>query len=188
MRTISSVALPLAAAILGACSSGSSGRLGRLYANLRTDAAQRPASALPDPALEARQDKRAAEVREMVGRGEVKSSTDHLQAAVILVETEDATNLALAEKLAMRAAEMGESRGRRVAAEAVDKQLVNRHMPQRYGTQYEWVPVLHAWRLYPIDPKTTDADRRAMGVPPLTALYADEDRLNTQLTSAQKRP
>jgi hypothetical protein len=49
---------------------------------------------------------------------------------------------------------------------------------QRYGTQYVYEPVLKGWRLYPIDPRTTDAERKAMGVPPLDELKKAEDLLN----------
>lgn len=170
--------LSLAALILSSCSSGSSHRLGRMYASLEADVRNRPPGTLPDPALEERHARRAAEVREMVEKGEVRSARDHLQAAVLLVETDDPKNLELAERLAMTAGEKGEIRGKRVAAEAVDKRLVIHRMAQRYGTQYEWVPALRAWRHYPIDPRTTDAERLAMGVPPLSEIYAGEERLN----------
>ena len=43
-------------------------------------------------------------------------------------------------------------------------------LPQPYGTQIVWVPVLRGWRLYPVDAATTDADRAAMGIPTLAEL------------------
>ena len=91
---------------------------------------------------------------------------------------DDLEDLKLSEQLALQSAEQGVQLGRRVAAEAIDKQLVRNRLPQRYGTQYEWVVALRAWRLFPIDPATTDADRRTMGVPPLVEIRAGEEKLN----------
>jgi len=49
---------------------------------------------------------------------------------------------------------------------------------QRYGTQYIYEPVLRGWRLYPYDVRTTDEERKAMGVPPLSELIKGEELLN----------
>jgi hypothetical protein len=164
-------------AALAACSSPSN-RLDRMYASLKADIAEHGHETEFDPSLAERHAERAGRVREMVAAGEVTKGMDRFHASVILVETEDLENLKLAEQLALQSADQGVELGRRVAAEAIDKQLVKQGLPQRYGTQYEWVVVLRAWRLYPIDPRTTDADRRAMGVPSLAEIRAGEDKLN----------
>ena len=149
-----------------------------MYESLRGDVSGQA----PDPqahlALASRHAARARKVQEIVKESGLKTAKDHFEAAVILVETSDPASLLLAQELALKAAEMGQSLGFRVAAEAIDKQLVVRGQPQRYGTQYEWVAVLQAWRLYPVESGTSDAERKAMGVPPLVELYAAEDRLN----------
>ena len=166
-----------AAALFGACSTPSS-KIGQLYAELASDVAEHPTGAKPDATLQERHDRRAAEVREVLLAGKLESRDDRLHAAILLVETMDPGNLDLAERLGTEVGLAGDRRGFRVAAEAIDKLLVGRGLPQRYGTQYEWVPVLQEWRLYPVDPATTDADRRAMEVPPLTELFAGERKLN----------
>jgi hypothetical protein len=114
----------------------------------------------------------------MVKDGQIDTPKERFQAAVLLVETNDPDDLKLAEQLAQQAATGGERLAPRVAAEAIDKQMVLQHLPQRYGTQFEWVTALGGWRLYPIDPKTTDADRAAVGVPPLATIYEQEKQLN----------
>jgi hypothetical protein len=167
----------LVAALAAGCSTPSS-KIGRMYSSLQTDIAEHGHETQPDPGLAKRHTERAAEVRKMVAAGEVVKGIDQFRAAVLLVETSDPENLKVAEQLAMQASDQGVALGRRVAAEAIDKQLVLKHLPQRYGTQYEWVPVLRAWRLYPIDPRTTDADRQAMGVPPMAEIFAGEKKLN----------
>lgn len=166
-----------ALAVAVACASPSS-RIAYLYTQLEQDAATSDPGAPPDMALLKRREERAKKAREIAAAHGLKGAADHLKASVILVETDDAGDLKLAEDLALEAAREGEPLGFRVAAEAADKVLVKRGLPQRYGTQYEWVPVIKAWRLYPVDARTSDAERRAMGVPPLAELYQGEERLN----------
>ena len=167
----------LVAALAAACSS-TSNRLDRMYGNLKADVAEQEKQGVIDPRIVQRHAERGAAVREMVEAGQVTKGMDRFHAAVLLVETSDLEMLKMSEQLAFQAADQGVELARRVAAEAIDKQLVIRRLPQRYGTQYEWVHVLKAWRLYPIDPLTSDADRAAMGVPPLAEIRQGEARLN----------
>ncbi len=120
-------------------------------------------------------------MRQLLESNALKTAKEQFQAAVLLVETDDAANLKLAEELANHATLGGERLAPRVAAEAIDKQLMLRHEPQRYGTQYEWVAAFAQWRLYQLDTKTTDAERALVGVPPLADLYAGEKKLNAAL-------
>ena len=65
-----------------------------------------------------------------------------------------------------------------VAAEAIDRELLKGDQPQRYGTQYVYEPIVKKWSLYTWDETTTDAERRAMGVPPLAEALARVEILN----------
>jgi hypothetical protein len=167
----------IALAIVGACSSPST-RIGRLYESLQSDVSGRVTGSIPDPKIAERHAARAAEVRKMVEQGELQTAKERFEAAVILVENDELDDLKLAEVLAQEAAIGGERLAPRVAAEAIDKQRVLAHQPQRYGTQYEWVPALGQWRLYVLDPSTTDSERQAVGVPPLAEIYEIEKKLN----------
>lgn len=151
-----------------------------MYADLQRDVAEHGDDAAEADRLRARRIVRADKVRGIIEADGVKSAADCLHAAVILVETDTDEDLDLAYVLALQAAELGEDKGFRVAAEATDKQLVKKHMHQRYGTQYVYEPVLKAWRLYPCDPRTTDAERQAMGVPPMDKLIEAEAVLNAR--------
>jgi len=126
---------------------------------------------------------RADKVAKLIHEGKVESAADHFHAALVLVQCTRENGLAVAHEQALAAAELGESRGFRVAAEAVDKLMVKRGMLQRYGTQFVWEPVLRAWRLYPLDPRTTDAERQAMGVPTLEGIKRQEAELNKHAAS-----
>jgi hypothetical protein len=137
-------------------------------------------------ALEQRSRQRADKVRRLLAEENVGSAADHYNAALVLVQCTRAADLELAHQQALAAAELGEQRGLRVAAEALDKLMLERGLLQRYGTQFVWEPVLRSWRLYAIDPHTSDAERQAMGVPPLEELKRQEAELNRRQKSGSK--
>ncbi len=139
-------------------------------------------------ALKKRSLERAERVRVLLGEKGVGSAADHYYAALVLVQCPREADLELAQVQALEAAKLGEPHGFRVAAEAQDKLLLRRGMMQRYGTQFVWEPVLRAWRLHPIDPRTSDAERHAMGVPPLAELKQQEAALNQRTKSGSKSP
>jgi hypothetical protein len=134
--------------------------------------------ALPTAASDKLHEERADEVREIVEKEGVKTAEDAFKAAVLLVGTDRPADLLLAEELASKAASLGEPRGTRVMAEAVDKRLMLSGAPQKYGTQFVFEFVLDSWRLYPIDPATTDAIRASVSVPTYAELLAAEDEMN----------
>jgi hypothetical protein len=166
----------LAPLVAGCRTSTPSQRLEQLYGDVQVDVAEHDLGSRD--AWMTRQHERIEEVRAMLEAHEIVSARDHLHAAVVLVETDSEIDLETSKLLALRAAELGEELGFRVAAEAIDKQLVKRGVPQKYGTQYVYEPVLRGWRLYPCDPSTSDAERHAMGVEALAELKAREKQLN----------
>lgn len=171
---------PLLLLLLAACVTASpSSRLERMCTELHQEITGRRVGQGEDVAGWKRQEERLEDVRAIVDRKELASAADHFHAAVLLVETNKEADLASAHELALRAAELGEDRGLRVAAEAQDKLCVKRRIAQRYGTQFVWEPVVKGWRLYPVDPATTDAVRAAMGVEPMEKLLEREAELNS---------
>lgn len=74
----------------------------------------------------------------------------------------------LAHELARRAALAGHDAARWLAAAAHDRACMYAGEPQRFGTQT--VPDGVGWRLWPVAPGATDADRAACDVPPLAEL------------------
>lgn len=131
---------------------------------------------------------RAGRVREILeSQGAELTPQDEFHAALVLVESDRAEDLDAAMLIALKAAEGGENRAFRVAAEAQDRLLVKRGQAQRYGTQFAWEAVNKMWRLYPIDPRTTDAERKAMGVPSLAELKQQEAQLNEKNRRPQNK-
>lgn len=177
MKTRITALLLVALSALAACHSPSAALRG-LAKDQRDDVFAPVKSAEDAEARRQRSTERAAKVRKLLAEDGVGSAADRYYAALVLVQCPSADDLELAQQQALAAAEQGEPRGFRVAAEALDKLLVKRGMMQRYGTQFKWEPVLRAWRLYPLDPRTTDAERKAMGVPPLEELRQQEAALN----------
>jgi hypothetical protein len=77
---------------------------------------------------------------------------------------------ALGSRLASRAAGLGRPGARWLAAAALDRSLMYAGQPQKYGTNI--VPDGAGWRLWDVDPATTDAERLANDVPPLAEMQA----------------
>jgi hypothetical protein len=125
-----------------------------------------------------RQARRIERVYEISRSGGIESATDHYYAGLLLASSSRPQDLELARSMGLAAGEQGEERGFRIAAEAIDKGLRLKGEPQRYGTQISFVPVLKEWRLDPLDPRTTDEERCAMGVAPLAELTERERLLN----------
>jgi hypothetical protein len=80
-----------------------------------------------------------------------------------------------AHDLAREAAEQGHGPARWLAAAAYDRWCMYEGRPQRFGTQF--VPDGVRYRLWDVDPATTDAERAAWDVPPLAAQHARAEAL-----------
>ncbi len=176
--------LPL---LLAAACANSARTIDRLWADVEEDA--RRTTPLADPDASQRQGfaERAQRAREIHAAGGLESAQDYFHAAFVLAESDEPADWALAAELARNAAERGEPGALRIAAEAIDKDLVHQRLPQRYGTQFDWDPTNEVWRLHPIDPATTDAERASMGVPAYAELVAAEISLNARRDSAKRR-
>lgn len=173
--------LPLTALLLvlaPACASTSTS-IDRLWADLEADAQRAKPLAEPDAQSMAATASRAARAREIAQSGELRSARDFLRAGVVLAESNSPADWALAAELGRKAADLGEPLGLRVAAEAIDKDLVQQGLPQRYGTQFRWDAQRQGWRLHPIDPTTTDDERNAAGVPTYAELIRAEIEMNS---------
>jgi hypothetical protein len=165
--------------LLAACTSTSS-KLEQMYSTGLHDRQQGVFASL-EATYEERQESRRAKVRSFIAEAKLESAEDHVFAAAILASSPAPEDLAAAQRIGLRAAEMGDGRGFRVAAEAIDRQAMHAGSPQRYGTQYYYEEVLQKWRLYAVDPHTTDAERKAMGVAPMAQLMERTEVLNSQV-------
>lgn len=189
-RTVRIVAAPMTnrmpilavlALLISACAAPQS-EIDRLWTELEDAAESAQPLADPDAKSTAHTQERAQRARELATSGALKTGRDHFRAAVVLAESNDPKDWSLAASLGAKAAELGEPLGLRAAAEAIDKDLVSQGLPQRYGTQFAWDPQLGRWKLHPLDPTTTDAERASMGVPSYGELIQAEVVLNASRT------
>ncbi len=114
---------------------------------------------------------RRQRVSELLAQGEVSAPDDFFHAALIFQHGETLEEIWQAHELARKAAEMGATQSmgpkdsRWLAAAALDRWLMYQGKPQKYGTQF--VPDGKRWRLWDVDPDTSDAERAANHVPAL---------------------
>lgn len=121
---------------------------------------------------------RRSRARELVDGGLVETADDFFHAALLFQHSTAIEDNELAHALAKRAAELGHGHGRWLAAATLDRSLVHRGSPQKYGTQYHAVD--GRWQLNEVDPATTDDERAAWDVPPLAELMARADRMTSE--------
>ncbi len=98
-------------------------------------------------------------------------------AAWILNHGDRSEEAVLGSRLATLAADKGRPGARWLAAAALDRSLMYAERPQKYGTNI--VPDGVGWRLWDVDPATTDAERVANDVPPLAETQAKAAAITT---------
>jgi hypothetical protein len=109
---------------------------------------------------------RRQRVTELIAEGVLQTPEDYFHAALVFQHGEKLEDYWQAHELAKKAEEQGHPTGRWLAAAAYDRWLMNQGKPQKYGTQY----TAHGdgpYRLWDVDPTTTDEERAAWNVPPL---------------------
>lgn len=153
-----------------------------------SDFEEREGTAGYDPAVLDAQAQRWATIIAWQDAGELESAAQRFWAGAALVRSDEPMHLVLAESLGASAAILGEPRGRLVQAEARDRMAMIIGEPQPFGTQSVFVPITGRWRLYTVDARTTDEERRAMGLPTLAELEARaEARNDTAATERLRR-
>jgi len=118
---------------------------------------------------------RRQRVQELMGSKVLQAPEDYFHAAMVFQHGETLDDYWRAHELAKRGMELGDPNCRWLTAAAYDRWLMNQGKPQKYGTQYisrDNEP----YRLYDVDPTTTDEERAIWNVPPLAeALRRAED-------------
>lgn len=104
---------------------------------------------------------------ELIAAGALLDAADYFHAAMLFQHGDDLADYWRAHELAKQSADLGNRTARNLAAAAYDRWLVRQGQPQKYGTQYRVDAERRRVILLPVDPATTDAERRAWEVPPL---------------------
>ncbi|GAC1343424.1 MAG: hypothetical protein NVSMB27_03360 [Ktedonobacteraceae bacterium] len=125
--------------------------------------------------LRERDAQRRRRVSELIVEGALKDPEDYHSAAMVFQHGETVQDIWQAYELASKAASMGFARSRWLAAAAMDRWLMYQGKPQKYGTQF--VPDGKRYRLWDVDPATTDAERAANQVPSLQEQVLQAERM-----------
>ncbi len=129
---------------------------------------------------------RRARAAALLGAGAVRDADDFLHATFLFQHGERLEHWAMAHLLARTAADMGHPRAPYMVAASHDRWLMRQGLPQKYGTNS--VDDGGRARVWPYDPRTTDAERAALGVPPLAELLARAERMNADVAARGPRP
>ncbi len=105
--------------------------------------------------------------------GKLKTGDDFHEAGYIMHLGIDSSDFLAAMRFADSAISLGDTSARSLFAHAEDKYLMSLGRPQKYGTQFHMDEKTGKVKSYPIDPHTTDADRREMGLPTLKVLQKE---------------
>jgi hypothetical protein len=110
---------------------------------------------------------RRKRVEELIAAEALQSPEDFFYAAMIFQHGKSTEDYWQAHFLAKKAVALGYRPARWLAAAAYDRWLMGQDKPQKYGTQYIWDGHGSCWRLWDVDPATTDAERAEWDVPSL---------------------
>lgn len=151
-----------------------------LYRLFTEDQADRRSQPIDWSVVTPRDEARRRRAAEILAAGEAKEADDFFHAAILFQHGSETADYARAEELARKAVEVdpGFDRGRWLIAAAHDRWLHSQGKPQIYGTQFKKGED-GRWSLDPIDPDAvTDAEREALGVPPLAEARRRAEAMN----------
>ncbi len=134
----------------------------------KKDQAERTSGPIDWKVLSKNDSIRRSEVNKMIANGEVKTSGDYYNAAMIFQHGNDTIASGKAVKYMKKAVELDPEINKWLLAAAIDRDLMRKGEPQIYGTQYVKNAADAPYELYKVDTtKVTDADRIAYNVPTL---------------------
>lgn len=121
-------------------------------------------------ALRSRDRTRRQQVQALLAQGWPEAVAALYAAAWVMNHGDTSDEAKLAQHLAAKARDLGHRPARWLAAAALDRSLMYAGQRQKYGTNT--VPDGTGWRVWDVDPTTTDAERAEHDVPPLAELMA----------------
>lgn len=122
---------------------------------------------------------RREEVRTLLAQGRLTTAENFYAAAFIFQHGNCAAHYRVANLLAEQALSKGRAGAGWLYAATFDRWRPSLGEPQRFGTQYTRDARGCQFKLAPVDPGTTDAERARYGVPPLAEAEARAGRLKS---------
>ncbi len=113
-------------------------------------------------------DQRIEKVKKILNSEGRLEGIDYHHAALIFQHGTTTDDYKKAHELALKAVDLGDETARWLAAASLDRSLLSAGKAQKYGTQFKQNE-LGEWELaLPIEPSTTDIERKEWNVPPLS--------------------
>jgi hypothetical protein len=126
--------------------------------------------------LRSRDLKRRESAKRILGEIEDPAPSDYYHVAWLLNHGDVPDDARLAHELATRAAEAGYQEAVWLSAASYDRWCMYRGLMQKFGTQI--VPDGNEFRVWDVEPDTTDEERARFGVPPIVEMHARAARLS----------
>ncbi len=144
-------------------------RLRQLY---QADQAERADTALKWQDVLEHDRSRAAQVKQMLATGQLKTADDFFHAAAILNHGADIDEFRLANAIAAigLARFPKDAALMRVYATSWDRMMLAQNRPQWYATQYTQDAQSHLWQLEPVDEQVSERARLKLGLPSLAEM------------------
>lgn len=105
----------------------------------------------------------------------INNPKDLEQAALILQHGLDTNDYLKAHYLALKSVKQGNQSARFLVAASLDRYLIAKKMPQKYGTQSFYNEKTKEEELFPVDPNVSDKERAEWNVTPIKDALKKKD-------------
>jgi hypothetical protein len=157
----------------------------RLAAMFAEDQGVRAGGSIDWEAEHARGKARMAEVLGYLAEGRIVAGEALYHAAMIFQHGNCPEHFQITSQLAERAMQQGYPPAAWLYAASIDRYLMNTGKPQKFGTQY-FAKGDEDFYLWPVDPATTDEERRRYNVPALAEAQQRAVQMNKQRTGVYR--
>jgi len=122
-------------------------------------------------------------VQDLINMNKLTSAKDYYLAAMIFHHGSSIQDSVKAVKLSKISYELGYKKSLLFYATCLDRLLIKRGKKQKFGTQYRKKDSKSKWKLLPLDPQTTDEERKKYGIAPLNELRDHIEKLNYEFVN-----
>jgi hypothetical protein len=119
-------------------------------------------------------------VRELIQSNELTTADDFYYASMIFHHGNSIEDSERAMELSKKAIDLGHEKAKRMYALCIDRYLIKQGKLQKFGTQYHKRDANSMWEMIPLDPNTTDEERRKYDVESLEQLKEHINKLNNK--------
>lgn len=131
------------------------------------------------PSFVMRRDKeRRKQTQRIINENGFKTGIDYYHAAMIFHHSPSIAHIKKACALAEKSSNLSYKKAKWLCAATLDRLLMRQGKKQKFGTQFTKKSPTDIWRLYPVDSKTTDKERKLYNVPTLAKTKKMIEKMN----------